>query len=62
MDCGNFANPLFGSINIQLTTLGATVKYSCNVEYDLIGSTTTHCLSNGTWTNAAPTCQSKNNV
>ena len=62
MNCGNLGSPLFGSIDIQLTTFGATVKYSCNVGYNLIGSTTRQCLSNGTWSNVAPTCQSKNSV
>ena len=62
MDCGNLASPLFGTINIQLTTFGARVKYICNVGYNLFGSTTRQCLSNGTWSNADPTCQSKNKV
>ena len=57
VDCG--AAPMSspdGTSSGSGTTFGSTVTYSCNTGYDLVGSTSTTCQANGTWSDAAPAC------
>ncbi|XP_019624285.1 PREDICTED: CUB and sushi domain-containing protein 1-like [Branchiostoma belcheri] len=38
-------------------TLGQTVRYTCMAGYHLFGTADITCQSNGTWTDATPTCE-----
>lgn len=42
------------------TTEGSEVTYSCNVGFNLVGSATRTCLSDGTWSGTEPTCEGIN--
>lgn len=37
-------------------TFGASVSFTCNIGYVLLGSSDLTCESNGRWSNAVPTC------
>ena len=39
--------------------LNATVTFTCNTGFGLVGSTLASCASGGMWTNAAPVCKRK---
>ena len=58
VDCGNpDPAPANGSVSYTSTTYGSAATYDCNAGYGLVGNATTTCQSNGTWSNAAPTCE-----
>ena len=41
------------------TTYMNTATYTCNAGYNLIGTTSRTCGSDGVWSLAAPTCERK---
>ncbi|KAH3836216.1 hypothetical protein DPMN_109587 [Dreissena polymorpha] len=55
-DCGSVPPPLNGVSTIGPTVFGSTATYSCDVGYDLIGSSVLHCEPNGRWNASVPTC------
>ncbi|XP_060580368.1 sushi, von Willebrand factor type A, EGF and pentraxin domain-containing protein 1-like [Ruditapes philippinarum] len=58
-DCGTLANPTNGEVKMPDGTLfGATAVYTCNSGYSTKDYYKRTCLSNGTWSRNAPTCQS----
>ena len=49
LDCGVLPSPLNGKLVIENTTEGFTAHYSCNIGYNLVGSSSRKCDENGTW-------------
>ena len=46
-------------VNMSATTAGAVASYECVAGYTLVGSSTTTCQNNGSWSGSEPTCISK---
>ena len=57
--CGDPGTPVNGRRSISGYTEGHTVNYTCNTGYDLSGSATRTCQSNGLWSGSSATCLSK---
>eukprot|EP00117_Sycon_ciliatum_P010990 scpid73632/ scgid12649/ Sushi, von Willebrand factor type A, EGF and pentraxin domain-containing protein 1; CCP module-containing protein 22; Polydom; Selectin-like osteoblast-derived protein; Serologically defined breast cancer antigen NY-BR-38 len=53
--CGAVSKPANGGVFMTGTTYGATASFSCNVGYNLNGSSSINCPENGTWS-ATPSC------
>ena len=57
VDCGSLTNPDNGQIShTGETTFGQAATYSCNADYNLVGSSTRTCQATGMWSGSAPTC------
>ena len=53
-----FTSPfLNGAISTTGAGVGDTATYTCDDGYELIGSDTRTCQSNGEWSGSAPTCE-----
>ena len=60
VDCGSLRNPVNGQVDMSSgTTFMSTATYTCNAGYDLIGPISRTCGSDGVWSPAVPTCDSK---
>jgi cysteine-rich repeat protein len=57
VSCGTLPSPANGSVSLTGTTYQNTAGYSCNTGYNLSGGASRTCLSSGTWSGSAPTCQ-----
>ncbi|XP_065189567.1 sushi, von Willebrand factor type A, EGF and pentraxin domain-containing protein 1-like [Sycon ciliatum] len=53
--CGAVSKPANGGVFMTGTTYGATASFSCNIGYNLNGSSSINCPENGTWS-ATPRC------
>lgn len=49
--------PIDGSIDIDNTTVGNTVKYECDVGFILQGDHLRECLHTALWSGSDPTCE-----
>ena len=56
--CGSVSKPTNGGVFTTGTTYGATASFSCDVGYNLKGSSSINCPENGTWS-ATPSCDRK---
>ena len=56
VNCGDPGIPADGTRSGDNFYYNSTVTYSCNTGYNLTGTTTLTCLSNGTWSASMPTC------
>ena len=56
VQCDTLEDPEFGSVSIHETMIGSTADYSCEIGYELIGSATVTCQSDGTWSDSPPIC------
>ena len=61
-DCGDAPGISHGEVTLGSSTFGSTATYSCDSGYELKGSSTRTCGSNGQWSNEAPTCECKQNL
>jgi len=60
VDCGSpqaiiNANPVFST-----TLYGDTVRYECNLGYELVGNDILTCGSDQSWAGVTPACQGRN--
>ena len=55
--CGMPKAPVGGFAVGTSYTYGSVVKYSCGVLYNLVGSNTTVCQANATWSGDLPRCK-----
>ena len=59
-DCGTLSDPANGDVDLtDGTVFGARAVYSCDAGYILSGISTRDCLSTGSWSGVAPTCDRK---
>jgi hypothetical protein len=58
-NCPMLAAPTNGTVNAGSLSPGASARFSCSVGYDLVGSDTLVCQTNGQWDKPAPTCKIK---
>jgi CUB/sushi domain-containing protein len=56
IDCGAPTSPTNGTVSAPATTYGSNATYVCNAGFQLSGSATRTCQSNGTWSGSMPTC------
>ena len=57
--CGNPGTPDHGAKEGNGYQYGQSVKFTCTTGYQLQGSATRTCQTNGQWTGTQPTCNSK---
>ena len=65
MNCSSLRNPTNGMINCSLgvdgvTSYEDTCSFTCNTGYELTGSNTRTCQSNGHWNGTDGVCQRGN--
>ncbi|XP_052279115.1 sushi, von Willebrand factor type A, EGF and pentraxin domain-containing protein 1-like isoform X5 [Dreissena polymorpha] len=56
VDCGRLTLPQHGHVSQTATTYGSTATISCETGYNLTGSGTSTCGSDGRWNNTSQTC------
>ena len=56
MDCDDPGTSLNGNRQVNATTFGSTVDYSCNDGYELVGRQQRTCRSTGRWSGSLPVC------
>lgn len=56
IDCFFPGRPENGQTSYTTTTFASLATYSCNVGYELSGSTSAQCLSNWEWSDVPPRC------
>ena len=63
IQCDALSDPDNGAVSVTGTGVGDTATYTCDDGYELIGSSTRTCQSNGDWSGSPPTCEGipKNN-
>ena len=55
--CPYLLSPSYGSVIVAGYTVGNSATYSCNSGCTRSGVSIRFCLSSGTWSGSAPTCQ-----
>ena len=61
LDCGDLPAPSNGQVNTVNGTVYPTgeATYECNGGYELVGTASRVCFSNGRWSGEEPMCQRK---
>ena len=60
VDCNSPGEIIDGSQDQNTdTTYNSSITYQCDPGYNMIGGDTITCQSNGKWSGAIPTCNSK---
>ena len=62
VQCPALSDPENGAVSTTGTGVGDTATYTCNSGYELSGSDTRTCQSNGEWSGSAPTCEGKYSI
>ena len=57
IQCDALSDPDNGAVSVTGTGVGDTATYTCDDGYELIGSSTRTCQSNGEWSESSPTCE-----
>ena len=57
IQCDALSDPDNGDVSVTGTGVGDTATYTCDAGYELIGSSTRTCQSNGEWSGSPPTCE-----
>ena len=57
--CPDLSYPANGVVTVMGTSVGDTASYTCNDGYELIGSMSVTCTSDGTWSDEPPMCRRK---
>ena len=57
IDCGIPGIPDNGGNSYNATTYSSTARYSCNVNFELVGTDLRQCQLDGTWSGAVPVCR-----
>ena len=56
VDCDDPGTPLNGKRQLNITTFGSIVEFSCNNGYELVGRQQRTCGSTGQWSGSVPVC------
>jgi CUB/sushi domain-containing protein len=56
IDCGELQPSPNVVVYALHTTYQSHVNFTCEDGYNLVGSSSTHCLANGSWSNEMPQC------
>ena len=59
VQCPALSDPENGAVSITGTGVGDIATYTCNDGFELSGSDTRTCESDGEWSGSAPTCEGK---
>lgn len=51
--------PESGNATVNGTGLGSVVEYTCDIGFDLIGTSLQICLENDAWSDEIPVCECK---
>ena len=54
--CLSVSSPSSGILEVLSNGTHTIAIFTCDVGYELLGSSTTTCLSDGTWDDAEPIC------
>ncbi|XP_052796464.1 sushi, von Willebrand factor type A, EGF and pentraxin domain-containing protein 1-like [Mya arenaria] len=57
VDCNAPSTIENGNVTAQTTTYHSVASYTCDPGYDIIGSRTIQCMSNGNWSHTQATCK-----
>ena len=57
--CPELTDPINGKVIVSGLIEGDHANYSCDTDYEILGSPTTVCLPTGLWDPAPPICYSK---
>ena len=57
--CPDLSDPTNGTVTVMGTSVGDTASYTCNYGFELIGSMSVTCTSDGTWSDQPPMCRRK---
>ena len=57
--CPDLSDPANGTVTVMGTSVGDTASYTCNDGFELIGSMSVTCTSDGTWSDQPPMCRRK---
>ena len=57
VQCPALSDPENGAVTTTGTGVGDTATYTCNSGFEISGSDTRTCQSNGEWSGSAPTCE-----
>ena len=57
VDCGALTSPTNGSSFGTATTFSNTIKFSCDIGFDLVGSSSRRCMADKTWSGEMPVCK-----
>ena len=55
-NCPDLTAPTNGVVSFSATTPGSSATYTCNTGYQLVGTSSRTCQSDGTWSDSDPTC------
>ena len=59
VDCGSLEDPDNGQVDFSNTAFESTANYTCNLGYNLTGSSNRTCEANGNWSGDPPSCERK---
>jgi len=57
--CPVLVKPQNGGISCSATSFGGSCQFTCDSGYEVVGDTSTQCMSGGAWSKAVPTCKIK---
>ena len=57
--CPTLDDPVNGMVSVTGTATGDTATYTCIAGFELIGTETVTCMSDGTWSDEPPMCRRK---
>lgn len=57
--CASLEAPPNGRVVQTGVSVGSLATYSCNSPFQLVGSSTRQCQSDGSWSNGEPSCEGK---
>ena len=57
--CATLANPANGAVLLSGNSVGDRATYTCHFGYEVVGTASQTCTSDGTWSSDPPICRRK---
>lgn len=57
--CPTLTNPANGEVVVNSLFVDSIARYSCEPEYEMVGTPSCTCQSTGSWSSSPPTCERK---